>query len=518
MELNIKHFIKKHPTLYILAKYNSFKLLKMYNAIKNLDLIIIDAYKRTHDLNNNKMDSILHFILKGNKEDSFELKKQYTDPIFDLDFYKDNYIENSDDCIIDYCLNGFYKGYKINFFDHGYITNLKEPARNQYSNTRDKIIQKEIDKNYYITNKNIIIPYIQSEKTFSMNTIKVGVFVNDPFSNITACPYLRIHEPFSKLSKSKKFHFFVYGMDSYQFIDWDNIIKSKVFDIVVVERIIPFLDDLLKSCLNQNVKMIYETDDDLLAIDESNSSFEYINSCRNEISNYINNSDTIVVTTPALAQKFDKNKVEVIRNYYIDSLLDLKKFRKNNTNTIKIGYFGTLTHSNDINIIKKVIIKLQEEMLSKHNITLEFIVVGGFDDLDHDESWISTIDLPKNSWDFKFFMNWLGNIVDWDVGIAPLENSSFNKGKSELKYIEYSALAIPVVCSDIEPYNTVVKDGITGFLANTEEEWFEKLKKLILNENLREEIVTNSQKDILENYSLNDRVEKWEKILENLVK
>jgi len=113
-------------------------------------------------------------------------------------------------------------------------------------------------------------------------------------------------------------------------------------------------------------------------------------------------------------------------------------------------------------------------------------------------------------------MKWLDNTVDWDIGIAPLENTDFNKGKSELKYIEYSALGIPVVCTDIEPYNTVIKDGVTGFLANDKESWYEKLKNLILDENLRENIVSNSQKDILENYSIEDRIKQWEKILLNL--
>lgn len=51
-----------------------------------------------------------------------------------------------------------------------------------------------------------------------------------------------------------------------------------------------------------------------------------------------------------------------------------------------------------------------------------------------------------------------------DLGLAPLKDTSFNRGKSALKWNEFSAMAVPVACSDVPPYSDYVKHGEDGWL------------------------------------------------------
>ena len=134
-----------------------------------------------------------------------------------------------------------------------------------------------------------------------------------------------------------------------------------------------------------------------------------------------------------------------------------------------------------------------------------------------DNSWFDVIDLPPNPMNFANFMYWLSKTVNWDIGVVPLENSNFNKGKSELKYIELSVLGIPGVYSDMEVYNSVVHEPYNGLLAKTEEEWINQIKKLILNKNLRKSIRNNAIKDVVENYSISSRIQKWDMIFNKLI-
>ncbi len=60
---------------------------------------------------------------------------------------------------------------------------------------------------------------------------------------------------------------------------------------------------------------------------------------------------------------------------------------------------------------------------------------------------------------------------DCDIFIAPLIDNQFNRCKSAIKYLEYSALGVPGVYSRLSPYSSVVKHGENGFLASTLEEW-----------------------------------------------
>ena len=110
-----------------------------------------------------------------------------------------------------------------------------------------------------------------------MDRIRVGVFTNDPFENLAPCPYIRLHALFSKLSESEKFTFFMYGMDSFVMMNIDNILICKLFDVVVVQRILPFLDVLREKCQEYGIKLVYETDDDLLGVEKNSPSYEYVN-------------------------------------------------------------------------------------------------------------------------------------------------------------------------------------------------------------------------------------------------
>ena len=58
----------------------------------------------------------------------------------------------------------------------------------------------------------------------------------------------------------------------------------------------------------------------------------------------------------------------------------------------------------------------------------------------------------------------------WDVAIAPLEDDAFTRGKSDLKYLDYAALGIPGVFSDVRPYRDTVRHRETGLLAANEPE------------------------------------------------
>ena len=65
----------------------------------------------------------------------------------------------------------------------------------------------------------------------------MGVFLEDNFDNMNACPFIRIHSLFKELSKSGDYHFFVYGQEILPLIDVNQIIKSKIFDVIVIQRV-----------------------------------------------------------------------------------------------------------------------------------------------------------------------------------------------------------------------------------------------------------------------------------------
>ncbi|WP_296807372.1 glycosyltransferase [uncultured Methanobrevibacter sp.] len=500
--------IKKNPKAYIAfkSKGNPQKISKYqdaYSRIKSLAIIDENKYLEVHN-NLNDLDYILHYLYYG-INDSLEVQQYYTSDIFNLEFYKNTY--GADNPILDYVLEGFYKKNQVNILDNNYINTLEMDLYNQYFSNEKSTVENIVSNSYYIRDKRTLIPYIQRENPIELDTIRVGVFTNDPFENLAPCPYIRLHALFSKLSESKKFTFFMYGMDSFVMMDIDNILRCKLFDVVVVQRILPFLDVLRKKCNKYGIKLVYETDDDLLGVEPNSPSYEYVNRVSDSIKNFIDASEVITVTTPTLASKFDENKTVIISNYYVDSVFDIKEDIKTE-GKLKLGYYGTLTHSKDLFLIKNVILKLKEKY------DFDFEVIGGFNASDNvDESWFKTVELPPDNMNFEKFMGWLSKTIDWDIALVPLEDSPFNQCKSELKFIELAVLGLPGVYSDMCVYNNVVTDGIDGFLAANDDEWIKKIEMLILDNDLRKNMRNNALNKVLRDYLIEDRIRIWEKIL-----
>ena len=137
-------------------------------------------------------------------------------------------------------------------------------------------------------------------------------------------------------------------------------------------------------------------------------------------------------------------------------------------------------------------------------------MVGGSD---KNLEGVKRIDIPFDKRHYPDFVNWIQSAISWDIAIAPLaDNNNINESKSELKYLEYTALNVPGIYSDVGPYGKCIVNGINGLLVKTNsvEEWEMNMKKLIENKSLREKIHKNAWKDILKNYTMDNLVLNWE--------
>lgn len=94
------------------------------------------------------------------------------------------------------------------------------------------------------------------------------------------------------------------------------------------------------------------------------------------------------------------------------------------------------------------------------------------------------------------------SIQSFDVGIMPLLDSPWERGKCGFKLIQYMACGIPVVASPVGVNSKIVEHGQNGFLANSSNEWIEYLSKLKNDSNLRKKFGSTGRKLVEEKYSL----------------
>jgi glycosyltransferase involved in cell wall biosynthesis len=103
----------------------------------------------------------------------------------------------------------------------------------------------------------------------------------------------------------------------------------------------------------------------------------------------------------------------------------------------------------------------------------------------------------------------------WDIGIAPLINDEFNRGKSHIKWMEYAMCGIPCVASDVAPYK-VIRNGIDGILTD-DDHWYYNLRRLVRDRNLRAAIGYNALLTVGDFHQYGDHAHLWTEALSNFI-
>jgi glycosyltransferase involved in cell wall biosynthesis len=89
-----------------------------------------------------------------------------------------------------------------------------------------------------------------------------------------------------------------------------------------------------------------------------------------------------------------------------------------------------------------------------------------------------------------------------DIGIMPIPDNDWTRGKCGFKAIQYMALGIPTVTSPVGMATELIQHQVNGFWARTEEEWFEALNRLVLDQQLRTRFAEEGRKRVEAHYGL----------------
>jgi glycosyltransferase involved in cell wall biosynthesis len=104
----------------------------------------------------------------------------------------------------------------------------------------------------------------------------------------------------------------------------------------------------------------------------------------------------------------------------------------------------------------------------------------------------------------------------FDIGIMPLPDAPFERGKCGYKLIQYMAAGIPVVASKVGANASIVRDGVDGFLVSSPAEWLTALRTLSGDSGLRERMGASGRKRAEEHFSLQCAAPRLEQMLSSV--
>jgi glycosyltransferase involved in cell wall biosynthesis len=200
-----------------------------------------------------------------------------------------------------------------------------------------------------------------------------------------------------------------------------------------------------------------------------------------------------VSTEPLRAALTERNENIVVVENVLDEQLWLPVPHPRPGPGTRLLFFGTRTHSKDLALLRPAIEALRRE--AGLHVTL-FVISG--EPKGEAQDWYTRLKPPRKSREYPGFVRWLKeHASDFDVGVAPLVDDEFNRSKSDIKFLDYSALGLPGVYSDVPAFASCV-DGITGLkAANTVGDWCDALARLCTDVELRMSLAQAAQEYVV---------------------
>lgn len=191
----------------------------------------------------------------------------------------------------------------------------------------------------------------------------------------------------------------------------------------------------------------------------------------------------------------------------VPTTLDTDTFKRNqpkvNSSVVCIGWTGSITTLRHL----EEAVPVWRRLYDRYGDNICFRVIA-------DRMWEHD-GLPVR------FVRWkkeseIEDLSTVDIGIMPLPDDAWARGKCGFKGLQYMALGIPAVMSPVGVNTGIIRDGENGYLASSPEEWFEKLCRLIDDPALREQLGRAGRKTVEDRYSFNAWKERYAALFSNL--
>ncbi len=300
-------------------------------------------------------------------------------------------------------------------------------------------------------------------------------------------------------------------VESYRGLSRDIVDDFISSDIIVLQRAFDSISKDLADLVFQSGKaLLYDTDDDLLSLPD-NSLISLTHKDKERIVYFLSQATYLMTSTQRLKEKYKSYNTSV---RVIENTIDVHKWQRPSDKTmgktrillVSIDYFKLTS-------FKEPFIDLLKDLLKLGHIELYIIGTVPSTDLLSYEN--------VHSLGFIFpYKAYLKTVQDLgvDIALVPLEETDFHAYKSVIKFVEYSALGIAGVFSNVPPYNTEpIRDKINALLVdNTREAWEKAIHLLIEDSIIRKNLTDGAYQTVSQHYDIKYATQKWQALISEI--
>jgi glycosyltransferase involved in cell wall biosynthesis len=273
---------------------------------------------------------------------------------------------------------------------------------------------------------------------------------------------------------------------------------SKYSDVYIFREATPILFPWFEFIISNILKKKYIYDfDDAIWITNSSANNKIASTIKSawKVAYLCKWAKTVTVGNQFLLDyAYSFNNHAIIIPTIVDTEQFHNKIKNQNSAKTVIGWTGSHSTLFYLDPIIEVINSLSQ----KYEFT--FLVIADVD--------------PKLKLKNYQFIKWnkdteVEDLLNINIGIMPLKEDDWSKGKCGFKAIQYLSLGIPALVTPIGVNTEIVQEGIHGFHCTTTEEWQKKLEILLFDTNLRKKMGIAGRQHIVSNYSKKATTQKF---------
>lgn len=282
--------------------------------------------------------------------------------------------------------------------------------------------------------------------------------------------------------------------------------KAKDYDLVYILREAALLGPPVfeKLIHQQRVPIVFDFDDAIFVSyrSPSNGYLSYLKFA-SKTKTICRLAAHVMVGNPYLAEYARQVNRRVT---VIPTTIDTEKYqpveRESNGSPV-IGWTGSYSTVQHLDTLRGALKKLAE----RESFRLRVIGTPAYE--------CAPIDVEAMPWRAETELEDLAAI---DIGVMPLPDDKWSKGKCGLKALQFMAMGIPTICSPVGVNTDIIQDDKNGFLANTEDEWVEKLSRLLRSRELRQRLGQAGRATVEEHYSATTQAPRVYEIFKSVVR
>jgi len=271
------------------------------------------------------------------------------------------------------------------------------------------------------------------------------------------------------------------------------------YDVIFIQRVL-LPKNIFKLVKKLSKRIIFDFDDAIYLADKWSKNLFGKDKFLSRFRYTVKNADFVIVSNKFLkeaALKLNPNVLELPTP--VDTKRLIPKANTNSNGRVVIGWIGSPWAT-------RYIVPLQEtfkSLIKKYPfVKVELVGAAPL------EGWGA--DVTIKDWSLK---DELRDLQDFDIGIMPLADDDWCRGKGGYKLLQYMAIGIPCLASPIGLNKEIIKDGVNGFLIRNREEWDDRLSQLIRDRDLRIRMGREGRKMAEDTYSYEKNLTKLLNIL-----